>query len=63
MTTPSIASQVGQSLYIHGYFASAITFNDKLFLQYLPDTVDIVTVQVVAVHGEGKINFLKDLPS
>jgi hypothetical protein len=61
MTSSPITPEVSQSFYIHGYFPPAVTLNDILFFKYLPDPVYILTVQVIAVHGEGKINFFKNL--
>jgi hypothetical protein len=61
MTTPSITSKVSQSLDIHGYFPPTVTFNDILIFENLPDPVYILTIQIIAVHGVGKINLFKNL--
>jgi hypothetical protein len=63
MTPSPITTQVSQSFDIHGYFSSPVTFNDVLFLKYLPYPVDIITVQIIAVHGKWKIYFIKNLSS
>jgi hypothetical protein len=63
MTTSPVTSQIRQSLYVHGYFPSTVAFYDILVFEYLPDPVDIVTVQIITVHGERKIYFFKYLSS
>jgi hypothetical protein len=52
MTTTSITTQVSQSLDVHGYFSSAVTLNDVLCFEYLPNPIYIVAVQIVTIHGE-----------
>ncbi len=57
MTTPTVTSQVSQSLNIHGDFASTVTLNDILFFEHLPDPVYVITIQIITIHGEWKIYF------
>jgi hypothetical protein len=59
MPPSSVTPKVRQSLYVHGYFPSTITFDYILVFKYLSDPVDVITVEIVTIHGERKIYFFK----
>jgi hypothetical protein len=61
MATPTIATEVGESLDIHGHLTSAVSFHGILPLNHLPDAIYIVTIQIITVHGIRKIHFIQDL--
>jgi hypothetical protein len=61
VTATSVTAQIGQPLDIHGHLAPTITFNDILVLKDLPDPVDVVTIQIVTVHGVRKIHLIENL--
>jgi hypothetical protein len=62
MTAPTVATKVGKTLDVHGNLTTAITFNDVLFLYNLTKSVDIINIQIIAVHGVREIHFIEDLP-
>ncbi len=63
MTSSTITPQVSQSLDVHGHFSTAITLYNILFLENLTNPVNIVTIQIIAVHGKWKIYFFENLSS
>lgn len=63
MSSSTITTEIGQPLDVHGNFTPAVTLDDILFLKHFPDAVDIVTVEIVAVHCIRKIYFIKNLAS
>jgi hypothetical protein len=62
MTASTVATKVGKTLDIHGNLATAITLNDVLFLYNLTKSVDVITIQIIAVHGVREIHLIEDLP-
>jgi hypothetical protein len=60
MSSSSVASEISEPFDIHGYFASPITLYHILVLNDLSDTIDIVAIKVITVHGVGQINFIKN---
>ena len=62
MAAAAVATEIHQPLDVHGHFAPAITLDDILLLDDFTKSVDIVTIEIVAVHGVGKIYLVEDLP-
>jgi hypothetical protein len=62
MAASPIATQVSKALDVHRNFTPTVTLNDVLFLNDLAKPVDIITIQIIAVHGIRKIHFVENLP-
>ncbi len=62
MTTAAIATEIHQSLDIHGNFPTPVTFNDIIAFDDLSDSGYILSVEIITVHLIGKIGFIKNFP-
>jgi hypothetical protein len=62
MATTSVTAKIRETLDIHGYLTSAITHNHVLFLYDFTKSIDVITIQIFAVHGVGKILFIENFP-
>jgi hypothetical protein len=62
VTTTTVTAKIRETLNVHGDLAPAITLDYVLFLNDLTQSVNIFTIEVIAVHGVGKIHFIENLP-
>jgi hypothetical protein len=60
MPSTSIASQIHQPFDVHGDFSPAITFHDIFIFDNLTNSVYIVTIKIIAIHGIRQINLIED---
>ncbi len=62
MASPAVTAQVHQAFDVHRDFTPAVTLYNEISLDDLSYARYVITAEVIAVHGIGKINCLKNLP-
>ncbi len=63
MTSSPIAAEIHEPFNIHGYFTSPVTLDNIFVFNNGPNSVDIVSTQIIAVHLIRKIRLIENLAS
>lgn len=59
MSSAPVATQVGETLDVHGNFATPVTLNHVITFNNLPDLGDFIRAEIITVHLIGQIGLIK----